>query len=95
MQTTGDKIPFNRLINPRSCAPLGCARRGGGVLGEGEMLKSSESQTIYVGQSFKCFRLIETSPSPSGVSLVRFFPLVERNEHNKQTDKLQFINRLQ
>jgi hypothetical protein len=49
------------------------------------MLKSIESQTVYDVLPFKCFRLIETSPSPSGVSLVRFFPLVERNEHNKNT----------
>ena len=75
------KFPLANWQAHARASPKGWARSGGGVLGEGEMLKSSKSRTIWSFFILKCFCLIETSPSPSGVSLVRFFPLVERNEH--------------
>ena len=73
VREAGDKIPFSRLRNPRSCEPTASTQERGVHRGE-RMLKFRKMRHVR-------FFLNETLFPLCGVSLVRFLPTRARNEH--------------
>jgi hypothetical protein len=85
-QNTPKRLPLAPKAKPLSRATPAERERSWG----GGDVEIKQKPIFILVLCLPCFCLIETFHSLSGVSLVRFFPLMERNEHMKPTYKSKF-----